>query len=134
MEQAICQAADLYDLRLLGVDPYLSRTLTQRLIKGGIQVVEIPQTMAGMSPAMKELERLLRARQMGHVHNTCARWNFGNVRCAVDGNENQKPMKNRSTGRIDMAVAWIIAMAAALVAQANGSDINEHVMAEDWGI
>ncbi len=134
VEQAICQAADLYDLRLLGVDPYLSRTLTQRLIKGGIQVVEIPQTMAGMSPAMKELERLLRARQMGHVHNTCARWNFGNVRCAVDGNENQKPMKNRSTGRIDMAVAWIIAMAAALVAQANGSDINEHVMAEDWGI
>lgn len=90
--------------------------------------------MAGMSPAMKELERLLRARQMGHVHNTCARWNFGNVRCAVDGNENQKPMKNRSTGRIDMAVAWIIATAAALVAQANGSDINEHVMDEDWGI
>ena len=134
VEQAICQAADLYDLRLLGVDPYLSRTLTQRLIKGGIQVVEIPQTMAGMSPAMKELERLLRARQMGHVHNTCARWNFGNVRCAVDGNENQKPMKNRSTGRIDMAVAWIIATAAALVAQANGSDINEHVMDEDWGI
>lgn len=134
VEQAICQAASLYDLRLLGVDPYLSRTLTQRLIKGGIQVAEIPQTMAGMSPAMKELERLLRARQMGHVHNTCARWNFGNVRCAVDGNENQKPMKNRSTGRIDMAVAWIIAMAAALVAQANGSDINEHVMAEDWGI
>ena len=51
---------------------------------------------------------------MLHVHNTCARWCFGNVRCAVDGNENMKPMKNRSTGRIDIAVAWIIAMAAAM--------------------
>jgi len=39
------------------------------------------------------------------------------VRCAVDGNENIKPMKNKSTGRIDMTVAWIIAMATALVAR-----------------
>ena len=49
---------------------------------------------------------------MVHEHNTCARWCFGNVRCAVDGNENMKPMKNKSTGRIDITVAWIIAYAA----------------------
>ena len=49
---------------------------------------------------------------MVHEKNTCARWCFGNVRCAVDGNENLKPMKNKSTGRIDMTVAWIIAYAA----------------------
>ncbi|MDE6589533.1 MAG: phage terminase family protein, partial [Oscillospiraceae bacterium] len=59
------------------------------------------------------LEQLMRRREMLHVHNTCARWNFGNVRCAVDGNENIKPMKNRSIGRIDVTVSWIIAMAAA---------------------
>jgi phage terminase large subunit-like protein len=52
---------------------------------------------------------------MLHVHNTAGRWCFGNVRCAVDGNENQKPMKNRSIGRIDITVAWIIAMATAMV-------------------
>jgi phage terminase large subunit-like protein len=54
---------------------------------------------------------------MLHIHNTCARWCFGNVRCAVDGNENIKPMKNKSTGRIDIAVAWIIAMATEMVAR-----------------
>ena len=81
----------------------------------GLNVVEIPQTMLSLSPAMKELERLIRGHEMLHVHNTCARWNFGNVRCAVDGNENMKPMKNKSTGRIDITVAWIIAMAVALV-------------------
>ena len=90
--------------------------------------------MLSMSPAMKELERLLRAREMRHVHNTCARWCFGNVRCAVDGNENMKPMKNRSIGRIDITVAWIIAMAVALVKMPTGPDINEHVLSEDWGI
>ena len=114
VEAAISEAALLYDLQTIGVDPYLSRTLTQRLMNGGFDVIEIPQTMLSLSPAMKELERLIRGREMLHIHNTCARWNFGNVRCAVDGNENIKPMKNKSTGRIDIAVAWIIAMAVAL--------------------
>lgn len=40
---------------------------------------------------MKELEQLIRKGEMRHAHNTCARWNFGNVQCAVDGNENIKP-------------------------------------------
>ena len=114
VEAAISEAALLYDLQTIGVDPYLSRTLTQRLMNGGFDVIEIPQTMLSLSPAMKELERLIRGREMLHIHNTCARWNFGNVRCAVDGNENIKPMKNKSTGRIDITVAWIIAMAVAL--------------------
>ena len=33
-------------------------------------------------------------------------------------------MKNRSIGRIDITVAWIIAMATAMVRQAAKSDLN----------
>lgn len=122
VEDTVFDCAQQYRLEMLGVDPYLSRTLTQRLMqpKDGhrpVNVVEIPQTMLHLSPAMKELERLIRGREMLHIHNTCARWCFGNVRCAVDGNENIKPMKNKSTGRIDIAVAWIIAMATEMVAR-----------------
>ena len=123
VEEAVASAAEQYRLEMLGVDPYLSRTLTQRLMDRGLNVVEIPQTMPSLSPAMKELERLIRLHQMLHVHNTCARWCFGNVRCAVDGNENIKPMKNRSIGRIDITVAWIIAMATALVAANQKPDL-----------
>lgn len=133
VEAAIVTAMEQYDFKMLGVDPYLSRTLTQRLIEIGLDVVEIPQNMMSMSPAMKELERLLRAHEMLHVHNTCARWCFGNVRCFIDGNENMKPMKNRSTGRIDIVVAWIIAVATAIVAQAQ-VDINERIEAQDWSL
>ena len=122
VEDTIFNCAEQYQMEMLGVDPYLSRTLTQRLMqpKDGrrpVNVVEIPQTMLHLSPAMKEMERLIRGHEMLHVHNTCARWCFGNVRCAVDGNENIKPMKNKSTGRIDIAVAWIIAMATEMVAR-----------------
>ena len=105
-------AAHTYKLKLVGVDPYLSREISGELRESGINVVEVRQNMAEMSPAMKEIEKLLRGGQMVHEKNTCARWCFGNVRCQVDGNENIKPMKNKSTGRIDMTVAWIIAYAA----------------------
>ena len=142
VEDAVWQAAKQYNLHMLGVDPYLSQVLTQHFMTGDkqhhrapISVVEIAQTMMSMSPACKELERLMRDHQMLHVHNTASRWCFGNVRMAVDGNENIKPMKNRSTGRIDITVAWIIAMAAAIAGEANLKDtINKHVMGADWSM
>ena len=134
VEEHIADAAGRYDLDLLGVDPFLSRTLTQRLMGMGLNVAEIPQTMLSMSPAMKELERMIRAHEMLHVHNTAARWCFGNVRCAVDGNENMKPMKNRSIGRIDIAVSWIIAMAAALVRQNQKQDLSAAMERSEWSL
>lgn len=116
------------------MDPYLGRTIAARLTEAGVNVTEIPQTMSGMSPAMKELERLIRSHQMLHLHNTAARWCFGNVRCAVDGNENMKPMKNRSTGRIDIAVAWIIAMAAAMLDAAKPPDLAQAMDRPGWSL
>ena len=133
VEDAAAEAAELFDLRMLGVDPYLSRTLTQRLAARGLHVVEIPQTMLSLSPPMKELERMIRAHEMLHIHNTCARWCFGNVRCAVDGNENIKPMKNRSTGRIDITVSWIIAMATWMVVRGQ-RDYDTRNLEEEWSL
>lgn len=114
IKDAIRNAAKLYKLQILGVDPYLSREISGSLMKEGINVLEIRQNMTEMSPPMKDIERKLRGGEMKHDHNTASRWNFGNVRCAIDGNENIKPMKNKSIGRIDITVAWIICHAAAM--------------------
>ncbi|MEF2836830.1 MAG: terminase TerL endonuclease subunit [Oscillospiraceae bacterium] len=114
IKDAIREVARLYKLQILGVDPYLSREITGTLMKEGINVLEIRQTMTELSPPMKDIERKLRGGEMKHDHNTASRWCFGNVRCAIDGNENMKPMKNKSIGRIDITVAWIIAHAAAM--------------------
>lgn len=114
IKDAIRQAAREFKLQILGVDPFLSREISGSLMKEGINVLEIRQNMTEMSPPMKDMERKLRGGEMKHDHNTASRWCFGNVRCAVDGNENIKPMKNKSIGRIDITVAWIIAHAAAM--------------------
>ncbi|HML46309.1 MAG TPA: terminase large subunit, partial [Clostridia bacterium] len=113
VEARILELTGEYDVELLGVDPWNSQMLTQRLMQAGLEVLEVPQTFGGMSPAMKDMERLLLRGDMTHEKNDVARWCFGNVRNAVDGNENLKPMKNRSPDRIDITVAWIIAVAAA---------------------
>lgn len=115
----IREASRIYDLQIVGVDPYLSREISGSLMQDGINVLEIRQNMTEMSPPMKDIEVKLRGGLMKHDHNTASRWCFGNVRCAVDGNENIKPMKNKSTGRIDITVAWIISHAAAMTEPEN---------------
>lgn len=131
---AVLEAGSTYDLQALGVDQHLTQTITPALQDAGVLVMAIPQTMMGMSPAMKELEQLMRRHEMLHVHNTCARWNFGNVRCAVDGNENIKPMKNRSIGRIDITVSWIIAMAAAIQRRSVPPDLSAALEQGDYSM
>lgn len=140
VEEAIFEAAERYDLQLLGYDPALSWTLVPRLEAGQpekgrkpIKLAQCPQDMKNMSPPMKAMEKEIRDHEMLHEHNTCARWTFGNVRCRVDGNENMKPMKNLSQGRIDPPVAWINARMAAMMDDTD-SGINEHVQSEDWGL
>ena len=130
IEETILECKKLYNLVVVGVDPYLSRMLSGRLEKSKLTVVEIRQNMSDMSPAMKDVEVKLRGGEMVHEHNTCARWNFGNVRCRTDGNDNIKPMKNLSTGRIDITVAWIIAHATAMLAPANS--LAERVQSGTW--
>ncbi len=122
VEERIREAAERYDLRMVGFDPYLSRTITQRLAPIA-PILEIPQDLKNMSPAMKEMDDMMQRHTLLHTHNTCFRWNFGNVRCHADGNGNIKPLKNRSTGRIDPAVASIIAMAVWMIARNQKPDL-----------
>lgn len=115
VEAKLLSANKQYNVHTLGTDQWNSRMLTQRLMKEGVEVVEIGQNMKGMSPAMKMIEQLMKRGLMTHEKNPLARWCWGNVVVAVDGNENIKPMKNKSKDRIDVTVAMINAMATAML-------------------
>ena len=131
VEERIREARERYDLKMVGFDPYLSRTITQRLAPI-VPIIEIPQDLKNMSPAMKETDDMMQRHTLLHVHNTCFRWTFGNVRCHADGNGNIKPLKNKSTGRIDPAVASIIAMAVWMVARSQKPDLAAAVARADF--
>lgn len=131
VEQTIADAKQRYDLKMVGFDPYLSRTITQRL-QPIVDIIEVPQDMKNMSPAMKEIETGVLNREMLHVHNTCFRWTWGNVRCHIDGNENKKPMKNKSPGRIDPTVALITAVAVWMICRNQKPDLAQAMDRPDF--
>jgi phage terminase large subunit-like protein len=106
-----------YGIEIIAYDPYHATQLMVDIEnddKITAEVSEVAQTIKILSPAMKEIERLMRSQQFAHEKNPLARWCFGNLVVFVDGNENLKPMKNRSHERIDVIVAMIDAMAIAM--------------------
>jgi phage terminase large subunit-like protein len=114
IQLAIEKAAKDYNLQYLCSDPWQVEMLRQILQKKGIETIPIAQTIAGMSPGMKALDKLFRAKEISHDKNPLGRWCFGNVIVATDGNENLKPMKNKSIERIDPIVALVNAMNGAI--------------------
>ena len=90
---------------------YLKQLLPEDMQR---KFIEIKQSISGMSCGMSELDRLFRAGEISHLQDPLGRWSFGNVRVATDGNENMKPMKDKSIDRIDPTVALINAMAGAI--------------------
>lgn len=105
------QLDKLYDVADWGNDPWGAEKLRQDLMRldRPIEMKEVKQNIATMSPTMKEMERLLRRGELKHGENAMARWCFGNVRVIADGNENYKPYK-KGTERMDAIVALINAM------------------------
>jgi len=127
IEADIVKSTKQYKMKMLLPDPWNFNILHQKLEKNdngnftidpkrkdATLVVSVDQNFKEMSPAMKEIERLLRRGELTHNGNPVARWCFGNIVLAVDGNENIKPVKNKSKDRIDIIVALINAMSQAI--------------------
>lgn len=102
-----------FDVERIGYDRMFAGQMVQEIdaeLKG-VSVVPINQTFLGLSPACKELERLLGVTQQGvtegrirHGGNPIARWMATCVEVKSDDNENirpVKPIRAQSTSRID---------------------------------
>jgi phage terminase large subunit-like protein len=99
----------------VAVDPWNARGFVAKLQQDGIPAVEVPQTMANLTAASKELERLILSRRVRHDGHPILRWCVSNAVADIDGNGNVKPSKRRSTERIDGVSALVTALARALV-------------------
>jgi phage terminase large subunit-like protein len=96
-----------YDIEALGCDPWNATQLLVDLGKEDINVLEVRQNIACMSPSMKYFENVIKSNNFTHENNPLVRWNFGNVNIVSDGNENIKPKKISKKDRIDVIVALI---------------------------
>ena len=87
--------------------------LAQKLDKRRFPLVEHRQGYQSMSSPMKRFEELVAQKRLRHGGNPVLAWQVGNVHRDEDAAENIKPNKAKSSGRIDAAVAAIMAVGRA---------------------
>ncbi|MGV3486854.1 MAG: terminase TerL endonuclease subunit, partial [Planctomycetaceae bacterium] len=99
-------------LEEIGYDPYNAAHLCNQELSAvdGLHVCEVPQTMPHMSGPSAEFERLMNAGKVRHEHNPALGWMVCNAITATDANENFRPIKKKSRGRIDGLIAFLIAL------------------------
>lgn len=101
-----------FNIQEVAHDPWNATDLVRRIDDAGMTVWPIQQTVNALSPASKELERLLGARQIRHGGNPILRWMADNVMVFTDSAGNIKPDRKKSTEKIDGIAALVDALAA----------------------
>ena len=98
--------------------------MVQNLEGAGFTVVPFGQGFRDMSPPTKELLNLVLAKRLRHGGNPVLRWMVDNICIRTDPAGNIKADKERSTEKIDGAVAMIMALDRAIRC---GNDKSESV-------
>lgn len=98
----------------LGHDPYHAAQLTSNLLDQGINVIEVPQRVEFLDPAMKWIEVLLTEGRLHHNGDPVLKWCMCNVVVKPDAKENIFPRKSTPGKKIDAAVGLIIAASRAM--------------------
>lgn len=112
-----------FGVRALAYDEWNATQLASQLHEqDGVPMVPFRQGYKSMSPAAKELEKLVLSRRLVHPRNPVLDWCVSNVAITQDPAGNIKPAKDKSSGRIDGAVAAIMAVGRATVGEGGVSD------------
>jgi len=103
------------------IDVFRQSLARQGLI---IPLMSHGQGFKDMGPSLDLVEELALQGRIRHGGHPVLRWAMSNVVVAFDAANNRKPEKSKSTGRIDPAVAAIMAIAALKLETENAVDID----------
>lgn len=110
IRKRINEAGELFQIQEIAYDPWNAAQLTNQLAEiDGIEMVKISQGTGGMSAPSKGFERILLKRWIRHGNNPVFTFCAKNVSTWTDANENIKPSRRSSGGKIDTMVAAIMA-------------------------
>lgn len=109
-----------YQLLEVVFDRWGSLALNKYLEDHGIERAQFGQGYASMSAPSKEFEKLVISGNLLHGGNPVLRWNASNVAITRDAADNIKPVKDKSTGRIDGIIAAIMAVSRAMAGESQG--------------
>jgi len=114
IENFIEELGTRYNIREIAFDRWGATQMVQNLEGLGFTVVPFGQGFKDMSPPTKELMRLTLGGQISHGGHPVLRWMMDNIFIRTDPAGNIKPDKEKSTEKIDGAVATIMALDRAI--------------------
>jgi phage terminase large subunit-like protein len=117
VESCIRGLCERFDVREIGFDRALAQPVMAPLMDDGLPVVEISQQWQTQTPALNALEKVIIEGRFIHAGHPVLRWNFANVAVHSWGNSNRAFRKDKSTGRIDGAVASWMAVSRAVTGE-----------------
>ena len=122
----IVDAANIYDLKEVGFDPWAATSITTKLTNDyGINCVEMRQGSKTLSEPAKSLLVAVKRHEINHGNNPVLRWNADNLVMITDANENVRPDKAKATDRIDGVVALIMSWGRMILNEGGGDSVYE---------
>jgi phage terminase large subunit-like protein len=115
IRQRVLEIADRYDIRALAYDPWNATAFATSLAEeDGLPMVEHRQGTVSMNEPTKQLVSQMLERKLRHGGHPILRWNASNLAAKADPSGNLRPDKGASKGKIDGAVALIMALGRAV--------------------
>ena len=114
IESFIEKLGEKYNIRDIAFDRWGAVQMVQNLEGMGFTVVPFGQGFKDMSPPTKELMKLTLEQNLAHGGHPVLRWMMDNIFIRNDPAGNIKPDKEKSTEKIDGAVATIMALDRAI--------------------
>ena len=114
IENFIEELGKKYNIKEIAFDRWGATQMVQDLEGMGFTVVPFGQGYKDMSPPTKELMKLTLEQKIAHGGNIPLRWMMDNVYVKTDPASNIKMDKEKSTERIDGAVALVMALDRAI--------------------
>lgn len=114
IENFIEELGTKFNIREIAFDRWGATQMVQNLEEMGFTVVPFGQGFKDMSPPSKELFKLVLEGKFAHSGQPVLRWMMDNIFVRTDPAGNIKPDKEKSTEKIDGAVATIMALDRAI--------------------
>ena len=114
IEKFIESLGERFNIREIAFDRWGAVQMVQNLEGMGFTVVPFGQGFKDMSPPTKELMKLTLEQKIAHGGHPVLRWNIDNICVRTDPAGNIKADKEKSTEKIDGAIATIMALDRAI--------------------
>ena len=114
IEKFIETLGERFNIREIAFDRWGAVQMVQNLENMGFTVVPFGQGFKDMSPPTKELMKLTLEQKIAHSAHPVLRWNMDNIFIRTDPAGNIKCDKEKSTEKIDGAIATIMALDRAI--------------------